>query len=262
MKKLLTILGSIGLIATISAAVIACDDKNQQKNLTKSKLDEKSKKEEKHNKSDSTNSESSTKISQKDDKNHSKTNSSNGVKSNILSSIEDENLFIYGYNKWLEDSKNGKSEHFINPKNPNEILLLGYTKETRGRKDSYKLNSIPSNINKVPKSLPTKITSLEAAFKDNVNEIIDGIENWDTSRITNMNRTFHNAKKFNGDISKWKTDNVEDITYMFFNAESFKGDLSKWKVPKSFYSETFDKYSGIQGRTELLPQFKKPISSS
>ncbi|WP_146147161.1 BspA family leucine-rich repeat surface protein [Mycoplasma leachii] len=50
-----------------------------------------------------------------------------------------------------------------------------------------------------------------------------------------MNRTFHGAKKFNGDISKWKTDNVEDDTYMFFSAESFKGDLSKWKVSKSFY---------------------------
>ncbi|UZK64099.1 BspA family leucine-rich repeat surface protein [Mycoplasma mycoides subsp. capri] len=257
MKKLLTILGSIGLIATTSAAVIACDDKNQQKNLTKSKLDEKFKKEEKHNKSDNTNSESSTKISQKDNKNDSKTNFSNGVKNNILSNIEDENLFIYGYDKWLKDSKNGKSEHFINPKNPNEILLLGYTKETKGKKDTYKLNSIPSNINKVPKSLPTKITSLEAAFKDNVNEIIDGIESWDTSRITNMNRTFYDAKKFNGDISKWNTNNVEDMTYMFFNAESFKGDLSKWKVPKSFYSNTFDKYSGIQDKTNLFPKFKK-----
>nr|WP_050901082.1 BspA family leucine-rich repeat surface protein [Mycoplasma mycoides] len=77
-----------------------------------------------------------------------------------------------------------------------------------------------------------------------------------------MNRTFFGAKKFNGDISKWKTDNVEDITYMFFNAELFKGDLSKWKVPKTFYSETFDKYSGIQGKAQLLPQFNKPISNS
>ncbi|WP_434343737.1 BspA family leucine-rich repeat surface protein [Mycoplasma sp. 06067-C1-B144P-99-0482-3] len=141
---------------------------------------------------------------------------------NVLSSIEDENLFIYGYNKWLEDSKNGKSEHFINPKNPNEILLLGYTKETRGKKDIYKLNSIPSNINKVPKSLPTKITSLEAAFKDNVNEIIDGIESWDTSRVTNMSRTFHGAKKFNGDISKWKTDNVEGTLICFLALNHLK----------------------------------------
>ncbi|QVK06827.1 lipoprotein [Mycoplasma mycoides] len=31
MKKLLTILGSVGLVATTSAAVIACGDKNQQK---------------------------------------------------------------------------------------------------------------------------------------------------------------------------------------------------------------------------------------
>ncbi|QVK01971.1 lipoprotein [Mycoplasma mycoides subsp. capri] len=31
MKKLLTILGSVGLVATTSAAVIACGDKSQQK---------------------------------------------------------------------------------------------------------------------------------------------------------------------------------------------------------------------------------------
>ncbi|MDP4040359.1 BspA family leucine-rich repeat surface protein [Mycoplasma mycoides] len=258
MKKVLTLLTSFSLIATSSVLVVSCKNDGIKGKVEKHKdiSRNSSKKEEDERKDSDTMKEKS-----QDDQPHNNSSSSSGSSSvtngNILSSIEDENLFIYGYNKWLEDSKNGKSEHFINPKNPNEILLLGYTKETRGRKDSYKLNSIPSNINKVPKSLPTKITSLEAAFKDNVNEIIDGIESWDTSRITNMNRTFYDAKKFNGDISKWNTNNVEDMTYMFFNAESFKGDLSKWKVPKSFYSSTFDKYSGIQDKTNLFPQFKK-----
>ncbi|WP_434325994.1 hypothetical protein [Mycoplasma leachii] len=156
-KKVLTLLTSFSLVAASSVLVVSCKTSVLKGKVEKSKYISRnfSKKEKDESKDPETMKEKS-----QSDQSHNNSGSSSESLSmnndNILSSIEDENLFIYGYNKWLEDSKNGKSEHFINPKNPNEILLLGYTKETRGKKDIYKLNSIPSNINKVPKSLPTK----------------------------------------------------------------------------------------------------------
>ncbi|QVK05401.1 BspA family leucine-rich repeat surface protein [Mycoplasma mycoides] len=269
MKKVLTLLTSFSLIATSSVLVVSCKNDGLKDKLEKPKdiSDHKDKNEKKSEKNDGKTPHDMNQMSQSDEGqgekgNRSNSDSSNINKNNIFSSAEDEKFFIYGYNKWLEGARKGNAEHIINPDNPNEILLLGFTKENKGKEEVYKLKQIPTNVNKVPKWLPLKVTSLEEAFKNNISEKIDGIEFWDTSKITNMYQTFYGAKKFNQDISNWKTNNVDNMNYMFFDAESFKGDLSKWKVPKSFYSQTFDKYSGIQGKTQLLPQFNKPISNS
>nr|WP_307924877.1 BspA family leucine-rich repeat surface protein [Mycoplasmopsis bovis] len=40
-----------------------------------------------------------------------------------------------------------------------------------------------------------------------------GIENWDTSNISNLSETFSCADKlFNQDLSNWKTTNVTDMS--------------------------------------------------
>nr|WP_265503414.1 lipoprotein [Mycoplasma mycoides] len=135
MKKVLTLLTSFSLIATSSVLVVSCKTNGLKGKVEKSKdiSINSSKKEKDESKDPETMKEKS-----QSDQSHNNSGSSSGSLSitndNILSSIEDENLFIYGYNKWLKDSKNGKSEHFINPKNPNEILLLGYTKKLKVQK--------------------------------------------------------------------------------------------------------------------------------
>nr|VZS00680.1 hypothetical protein MF5582_00720 [Mycoplasma feriruminatoris] len=256
MKKILTMLTSFSLIATSSVLVVSCktDDFKKifetPKNLSDSNKSNENNKEALESKKETLKSDQL----KEDDSNSSSFNTYN--KDNILSSIEDEREFIYGYNKWLEDGKKGNVDHFFNPKNPNEILLLGFTKEHNGKKEVYKLKSIPTNVNKVPKSLPHKVTSLESAFKNNINENIDGIEFWDTSRITSMYQTFFGAKKFNGDITKWKTENVTNFDYMLSGADSFNRDLSNWNVSKDPFQVGFAKYSDFDNNRNFWPPFK------
>ncbi|QVK02167.1 BspA family leucine-rich repeat surface protein [Mycoplasma mycoides subsp. capri] len=257
MKKVLTLLTSFSLIATSSVLVVSCKNDELKGKLEKSKdMSKNSSKKEKNKDKDTNTMKDKLEDDQPQGNHNSNSSFSNKAINNIFSSTEDEKELIKkNYDRILKE-KSGTADHILNPENPNEILVFGFEK-TQNPKDGYKLKQIPTNVNKVPGVLPQKVTSLEGAFKNNINKTISGIENWDTSKIKNMYQTFYGAKNFNGDISKWKTDQVEDMNYMFFNAESFKGDLSKWKVPKSFYSNTFDKYSGIQDKTNLFPQFKK-----
>lgn len=69
---------------------------------------------------------------------------------------------------------------------------------------------------------------------------IKGMDNWDTSKVTDMNNMFcRTAEKSEvwdiGDISVWDTSNVKNMSYMFSEAgrgvtEWSVGDLSGWKV--------------------------------
>nr|VZS00556.1 hypothetical protein MF5583_00664 [Mycoplasma feriruminatoris] len=257
MKKILTTLTSFTLIATSTILVASCKINTSDKKIKQltNKPDSKIKEEENktpESKKDMSQGDQPQNEVEKGNLAHNNFGSNN----NIFSSIEDEKDFIQEYYKYWDGINKKDSPHVFNPNNPNEIFILGFEKES-GNKGGIKLKKIPKNVNKVPKILPRNITSLEGAFKDNENEKIDGIEFWNTSNIKNMYQTFYGAKKFNQDISGWDTRNVEDMNYMFFDAENFKRDLSKWSVPKAFYLNNFDKYSGIQDKEELRPKFKK-----
>ncbi|GHP03249.1 hypothetical protein PPROV_000200400 [Pycnococcus provasolii] len=58
------------------------------------------------------------------------------------------------------------------------------------------------------------------------------ISEWDTSKVTSMNRMFDRATSFNQDISKWNTSQVTDMSYMFSQATSFNQDISGWDTSK------------------------------
>ncbi|QVK03795.1 BspA family leucine-rich repeat surface protein [Mycoplasma mycoides] len=253
MKKVLTLLTSFSLIATSSVLVVSCKTVDIKKLFEKPKntTEDSSKKDEK--KLESINKDL------KDDnlKNKSELGSSN--KDNIFSSAEDERVFIKDYYKHWEGKKDKNAPHVFNPENPNEILVFGFEK-TQNPKDGYKLKQIPTNVNKVPGVLPQKVTSLEGAFKNNENENIDGIENWDTSHIVNMYQTFFGAKKFNGDISKWNTSNVKNFDYMFSWTELFNRDLSKWDVSKDPFQVNFAKNSTFENNKNLWPNFSNKNS--
>jgi len=53
---------------------------------------------------------------------------------------------------------------------------------------------------------------------------------WDTSRVTSMQRMFRAAKYFVGDISSWDTGRVTDMSGMFSAAYNFNGDISAWNT--------------------------------
>ncbi|AJM71641.1 BspA family leucine-rich repeat surface protein [Mycoplasma yeatsii] len=89
------------------------------------------------------------------------------------------------------------------------------------------------NIKKVQNKLSPKIESLFCLFSNNPNEKIDGIEDWDTSNVINMHRTFSHTNNFNQDITKWDTSNVTNMHGMFGGARSFNQDISTKNVTKS-----------------------------
>ncbi|UWD35319.1 BspA family leucine-rich repeat surface protein [Mycoplasma cottewii] len=103
----------------------------------------------------------------------------------------------------------------------NQIVKLGWEKSANG---GYKLKKVPSHIKKVPSTLPSHITDLSYAFKDNANVDIEGIEKWDTSNVTSMRGVFYNAQNFNTALN-WDTSKVTDMSFMFYNAENFDSYL-------------------------------------
>jgi hypothetical protein len=73
--------------------------------------------------------------------------------------------------------------------------------------------------------------------------VLIGLDDWDTSKVTNMNNMFYLAGGFTatmwsiGDLSNWNTSNVTNMSWMFyqagFEAETWQiGDLSSWDTSK------------------------------
>jgi surface protein len=56
------------------------------------------------------------------------------------------------------------------------------------------------------------------------------INNWDVSKITDMNSLFENKRGFNSDISNWNVSNVNNMCYMFAHAREFNQNISLWDV--------------------------------
>ena len=54
--------------------------------------------------------------------------------------------------------------------------------------------------------------------------------NWDVSRITNMDNLFFYLTEFNQDISSWDVSSVTSMKYMFEGAKAFNQDISGWDV--------------------------------
>ena len=51
--------------------------------------------------------------------------------------------------------------------------------------------------------------------------------------MTDLNRTFSGARKFNGNLSAWDTSGVTDMTRMFYQASVFGGTgVSTWNTAK------------------------------
>ncbi len=73
--------------------------------------------------------------------------------------------------------------------------------------------------------------SLDNAFSFNTSlTVIENMELWDTSTITDMSAMFLGASSFNQDISSWDTSNVTDMSWMFDSAEKFNQYIGGWNT--------------------------------
>ncbi|MDQ0568040.1 BspA family leucine-rich repeat surface protein [Mycoplasma yeatsii] len=117
-----------------------------------------------------------------------------------------------------------EKQHKYN-KSGTECIEIGYFKNHEGE---WQIQHFPESVNKVPDKLPSHITSLRGAFRGNKNPKIKGIENWDTSNVTNMSHMFLFAEKFNQNIGNWGTSNVTDMSGMFSFAKNFNQPIGNW----------------------------------
>lgn len=72
--------------------------------------------------------------------------------------------------------------------------------------------------------------SMEQAFEDSGNLVINATDAPDLSQVTSTWRMFLNAENLTGDLSGWDVGSVIDMSLMFSGANSFIGDLSNWNV--------------------------------
>jgi surface protein len=78
----------------------------------------------------------------------------------------------------------------------------------------------------------SRVTDMEGLFMY-INRVKIGhvdLSKWDTSQVTIMKTMFCNADSFTSDLSKWNTGKLKDASFMFYKATSFTSDLSKWNV--------------------------------
>jgi surface protein len=64
--------------------------------------------------------------------------------------------------------------------------------------------------------------------KDAIIKKYGRIEDWNTSKVTDMSFLFHNCFNFNEDISDWDTSNVTTMYDMFAGAFVFNQPIGKW----------------------------------
>ena len=74
------------------------------------------------------------------------------------------------------------------------------------------------------------ITDMSGLFSFEGRKDFSGIENWNTSNVTNMRGMFYNCYNFNEDIQKWNVSNVKDMGHLFYNCINFNQNISKWNV--------------------------------
>ena len=82
----------------------------------------------------------------------------------------------------------------------------------------------------------SKVTNFEFMFycAENFNEDISG---WDTSSAKSFRRMFSCTQRFNQPIGKWNTSSVTDMRCMFNGASSFNQDINSWDISKVEHSE-------------------------
>jgi surface protein len=119
----------------------------------------------------------------------------------------------------------------------------------------------------------SQVETLRGCFRFSKGHI-DGLKNWDTSSVVDLNRTFqscdftgHEIKhwntssvksmcstfsytpNFDADLSHWDVRAVTNMYQTFFLAKSFKGDLSNWEPHKD--CEMIQTFCGNQHQFRL-----------
>ena len=76
----------------------------------------------------------------------------------------------------------------------------------------------------------SNIANMTELFRNSKRKNFEGIETWNTSKVTDMSLMFNNAQYFNHDLNSWNTENLKKINYMFLGASNFNKYPDKWNL--------------------------------
>ncbi|AJM71835.1 BspA family leucine-rich repeat surface protein [Mycoplasma yeatsii] len=131
--------------------------------------------------------------------------------------------------RFIPVDDNGSNNHRTAAYNEDESICekIGYSKNFQG---IWEIEKFKQTTRSVPEELPWFIERLSLAFTGNINEIIENLEYWDTSNVTDMSTMFLLSSNFNQDISNWNTSNVTNMRGMFVSAINFNQPIGKWNT--------------------------------
>ena len=84
----------------------------------------------------------------------------------------------------------------------------------------------------------SKVTNMENMFYS-ASSFNKNIINWNVSNVITMESMFCYATSFNRELDKWNISNVRNMTFMFYKATSFNCNLSIWNVSKCNVNNIF-----------------------
>ncbi|WP_434324407.1 BspA family leucine-rich repeat surface protein [Mycoplasma capricolum] len=261
MKKLLTVLGSMTLIATVSASVIAC--KTTDSTISETQLAQKVQTIWNDNFKDKITSAKNfsmviemikEKLNSKEKELISLSNqeeSRNRPKKWEPNQKLDIKIGEKSINLDFGEVKEGKKA--TKYKDPNtgeikttdatdfskinglkevkEIIEIGYFEDIDDRDNKVQIRAVvmPESIEKISDFLPREITSTKSMF-NNAKEFNQDLSKWDTSNLDSINAMFKGANKFNQNLSNWNVSNVRIFDYAFYGTKTFDQNLSDWDV--------------------------------
>ncbi|WP_434342821.1 BspA family leucine-rich repeat surface protein [Mycoplasma capricolum] len=112
-----------------------------------------------------------------------------------------------------------------------EIIEIGYFEDIDDRDNKVQIRAVvmPESIEKISDFLPREITSTKFMF-NNAKEFDQDLSKWDTSNLDSINAMFKGAHKFNQNLSNWNVSNVRIFDYAFYGTKTFDQNLSDWDV--------------------------------
>ncbi len=120
-------------------------------------------------------------------------------------------------------------EEFVSPWTPVPQEIVDEVRTTRQFRGYRWTAFIPSDFGPVEEWDTSRITNMSELFEGHTMFDVD-ISRWDTSNVRNMHRMFDGCLMFNGEISRWNTSNVRNMDQMFLRAMKFNQDISGWDV--------------------------------
>lgn len=110
----------------------------------------------------------------------------------------------------------------------------------------------PQKIKTIEQWGSTQWSSMQDAFRNCSNLIINATDVPDLSQVVSMNYMFYNASSFNQPINNWDVSNVTMMRSMFQGASSFNQPLNNWDVSN---------VGNMQSMFEDATSFNQPLNN-